>query len=704
MRSEKMAGPAGPVSELYAVTLDQRYRSLFEESRDAVYITAHDGRFLDVNRSFLEMFGFRRDELLRRNAMELYADVADRYRFQREVERYGSVRDYEVRLRRRDGTVVHALLSAAAFRGDDGEVLWYQGIIHDFSARKEAEDALARSEHFARTIVSSVGEGVVVYDRELRYQVWNRFMEEMTGLKAEQVVGEYALDSFPHLREYGIDTLLKRALAGERVQSDDTPYRVPQTGRDGWVTAYYTPHIAPGGEIIGVVAVIHDVTERKHAEEQLLHNAFHDSLTGLPNRALFLDRLERLIRHVHRHPEYTFAVLFLDLDRFKVVNDSLGHGLGDDLLIAIGVRLEACLREGDSVARLGGDEFAILLDDVKDINEATRVADRIERELATPFFLRGHEVFTTTSVGIALSSLSYSKPGDLLRDADTAMYRAKSGGRGRYEVFDRAMHLEAVEQLKIETDLRRAAERNELLLHYQPIISLENSELVGFESLVRWQHPRHGLLQPADFIPLAEETGMIVPIGWWVLREACTQMKKWLDAYPQQQDLTVSVNLSSRQFTQPDLVEQIDSVLRETGCPARALKLEITESVIMHDAPQAASMLHALKARGIGLCIDDFGTGYSSLSYLNSFPIDTLKIDRSFVARVDEDGSSIELIETIVALSRILGMSAVAEGVETPEQLELVRRLGSQYAQGFFFAVPLDVAAVEKMLSEGPDW
>jgi diguanylate cyclase (GGDEF)-like protein len=506
------------------------------------------------------------------------------------------------------------------------------------------------------------------------------------------------------LREYGIDTLLQRALAGERVQSEDTPYRVPQTGRDGWVTAYYSPHVDPQGEIIGVVAIIHDVTHRKRAEDQLLHNAFHDSLTGLPNRALFLDRLERLIKHVHRHPEYTFAVLFLDLDRFKVVNDSLGHSIGDDLLIAIGHRLEACLREGDSVARLGGDEFAILLDDVKDVTEATRVADRIERELAAPFFLRGHEVFTSTSIGIALSSLSYNRPGDLLRDADTAMYRAKSGGRGRYEVFDRAMHLEAVEQLKIETDLRRAVDRQELLLHYQPIIALDSGQLVGFESLVRWQHPRYGLLQPADFIPLAEETGMIVPIGWWVLREACTQMRKWLESYPGRSHLTVSVNLSSRQFTQPDLVEQIDRILQETGCPAPALKLEITESVIMQDAPQAASMLHTLKARGIGLCIDDFGTGYSSLSYLNSFPIDTLKIDRSFVAQVDEDGSSVELIETIVALSRILGMTAVAEGVETPEQLELVRRLGSQYAQGYYFAVPLDIAAAEKLLAAEQSW
>ena len=693
-----------PLSELYAVTLDQRYRSLFEESRDAVYITAHDGRFLDVNRSFLEMFGYTRDDLLRRNAAELYVDVSDRQRFQREVEARGSVRDYEVRLRRGDGTVLHALLSAAAYHDSDGHALWYQGIIHDFSARKEAEDALARSEHFARTIVSSVAEGVVVYDRELRYQVWNRFMEELTGTKAEELIGKRALDSFPHLKQYGIDTLLERALAGERVRSEDTPYRVPSSGRDGWVTALYAPHVAPNGEIIGVVAIIHDVTERKRAEEQLLHNAFHDSLTGLPNRALFLDRLERLIKHTQRHPHYCFAVLFLDLDRFKVINDSLGHGIGDDLLIAIGHRLEACLREGDSVARLGGDEFAILLDDVRDVNEAIRVADRIERELAAPFYMRGHEVFTSTSIGIALSTPSYTKPGELLRDADTAMYRAKTDGRGHYEVFDREMHLEAVEQLKIETDMRRAVDRNELLLHYQPIISLESGELVGFEALVRWQHPRHGLMQPTDFIPLAEETGMIMPIGWWVLREACRQMRLWLAAYPLHENLTVSVNLSARQFAQPDLVQQIDQILAETGCPASALKLEITESVVMRDAKEATAMLNALKQRGIGLCIDDFGTGYSSLSYLNSFPIDTLKIDRSFVSQLDSDSSTVELIETIVALSRVLGMAAVAEGVETPEQLELVRRLGSQYAQGFYFAVPLDIRQAEEMLVENLVW
>jgi diguanylate cyclase (GGDEF)-like protein/PAS domain S-box-containing protein len=695
---------AMPVSELYAITLDERYRSLFEASRDAIYITTREGSFLDANSSFLEMFGYTRDELLDRNAADLYLDASGRHEFQRAIERNGALRNFEIKLRHRDGAAIDALISAAAYKSQRGEVLWYQGIIHDYSARKSAEAALERSEHFARTIISSVGEGVIVYDRELRYQVWNRFMEELTGLSAEHMLGKHAIDSFLHLREWGIDKLLQRALAGERVRSDDTPYRVPETGRDGWVTALYSPHLAPNGEVIGVVAIIHDVTERKRAEEQLQHNAFHDSLTGLPNRALFLDRLERVIKHVQRHAEYTFAVLFLDLDRFKIVNDSLGHSTGDDLLIAIGHRLEACLREGDSVARLGGDEFAILLDDVRDVNDATRVADRIERELAAPFLLRGHEVFTTASIGIALSSTGYANSGELLRDADTAMYRAKSGGPGRYEVFDRAMHLHAVEQLKIETDLRHAVQRNELVLHYQPIVQLDSGEITGFEALLRWQHPRHGLMQPTDFISLAEETGMIVSIGWWVLREACTQLRRWLNAYPWIPDMTVSVNLSSRQFNQPDLVHQIDQILDATGCAGRHLKLEITESAVMQDAPQSAAMLRALKDRGIALCIDDFGTGYSSLSYLKSFPIDTLKIDRSFVGQVDENTSTVDLIETIVGLSRILSISAVAEGVETPEQLELVRRLGSHYGQGFYFSTPLPAAQAEELLASGVTW
>ena len=685
--------------EAALVQSEQRFRSLFEESRDAIYFTRADGTFIDANRSFLELFGYTHEQLLNVNAQDLYADPMERLRFRREVEANRSVRDFEVTLQTRDGRVLHCLLSSAAHFAPNGDLLWYQGMIHDITARKIAEKALARSEHFASTIVSSVGEGVIVYDRDLKYQVWNRFMEKLTGLSADEVLGKDALELFPHLTEHGIDELLRRALAGETVRSDDTPYAVAETGRTGWVAALYSPHIAPDGEVMGVVAIIHDVTERKRAEALLMHNAYHDSLTGLPNRSLFLDRLARLIRYSERHPDFNYAVLFLDLDRFKVVNDSLGHVIGDELLIAMGQRLGTCLRQGDTIARIGGDEFAILLDGVKDVKEATRVAERIESALVNPFLVRGREVFTSASVGISLSTSGYKLPEEVVRDADTAMYRAKSRGRGRYEVFDRTMHARAVEQLEIETDLRRAVDRNELALDYQPIVSLATGELDGFEALVRWNHPRNGLVMPADFIAIAEETGLIVPLGWEVLRAACRQMRDWMLQYPGAELLTVSVNLSNRQFAQPDLVQQIDAILTETGCPAANLKLELTESVVMHNASQAAAMLGQLQLRGIRLSIDDFGTGYSSLSYLHSFPIDTLKIDRSFIEKIDEESSGVGLIETIVGLSRVLGMSAVAEGIETPEQLELVRRLGAQFAQGFYLCRPLSPGAAESVLS-----
>ena len=570
-------------------------------------------------------------------------------------------------------------------------------------AARMAEEQLQRSEHFLRTILSSVGEGVIVYDRELRHQMWNAFMEKLTGRRAEEVLGSRALDAFPHLREYGVDRLLERALAGETVQSPDTPYRVPQTGRTGWVSTSFSPHLAPSGEIVGVVGIVHDVSERKRAEEQLMHNALHDVLTGLPNRALFLDRLDRLLRHGSRDPKYVFAVAFLDVDRFKVVNDSLGHAAGDELLIAIARRLESCLRLGDTVARLGGDEFAILLSGVHDVDDTTRVAERILREFVEAFTAGGHEIFASASMGVTLSNAGYEEGEAMLRDADTAMYRAKAAGRGHFEIFDRTMHTQAVLQLALETDLRRALEREELVVHYQPIVNLEDGRLAGFEALVRWQHPNRGLIQPGDFIPLAEETGAIVPIGWWVLREACRQMREWDGRYPGG-ELSVSVNLSGRQFAQPDLLVQLDRILAETGFEPQRLKLEITESAVLQSSRTIPATLTELRARGVQLCLDDFGTGYSSLSYLHSFPLDTLKIDRSFVAAMGKDAGKTELVQTILELGRNLGMDAVAEGVENAEQLELLRALGPRHVQGYFFASPLGPAEAEALIREGRSW
>ncbi|MGH7445176.1 MAG: bifunctional diguanylate cyclase/phosphodiesterase [Longimicrobiales bacterium] len=694
---------------LLADTLDavrvaeERYRSLFDASRDAVYITDLDGGFVAVNASFLELFGYTRAELAEVNARALYFDPGDRRAFQDMIASGDAVRDFESTLKTRDGEPLACVISASVRRDGAGVAIGYHGIVHDITQRKRAEEQLKRSEHFMRTILSSVDEGVIVYDRDLRHQMWNSFMEQLTGRRSEDVLGMRALDAFPYLREYGVERLLQRALAGETVQSPDTPYRVPHTGRSGWVSTSYSPHLAPTGEIVGVVGIVHDVSERKRAEEQLMHNALHDVLTGLPNRALFLDRLERLLTHGSRDPQYVFAVAFLDVDRFKVVNDSLGHMIGDELLIAIARRLESCLRLGDTVARFGGDEFAILLSGVHDIADTTRVAERILREFVEPFAVGGHEVFASASMGVALSNTGYEQGEAMLRDADTAMYRAKGAGRGRFEIFDRTMHTQAVLQLELETDLRRALERAELVVHYQPIVNLDDGRLAGFEALVRWQHPTKGLIQPGDFIPLAEETGAIVPIGWWVLRESCRQMREWDHRYPGG-GLTVSVNLSGRQFTQPDLLTQLDRILTETGFEAKRLKLEITESAVMQNSASVPATLSALRGRGVQLCLDDFGTGYSSLSYLHSFPLDTLKIDRSFVAALGTDTPKAELVQTILELGRSLGMDATAEGVESAEQLDMLRALGPRHVQGFFFATPLQPADAEALIRDGHSW
>ena len=445
-----------------------------------------------------------------------------------------------------------------------------------------------------------------------------------------------------------------------------------------------------------------DITERKVS----------DPLTGLPNRLLFIDRLGRLIKHSKRRQDHLFAVLFLDLDGFKMINDSLGHLVGDQLLVGVAMRLEKCLRSSDTVARLGetftvarlgGDEFTILLDDIKEPADANRAAERLMKALAPPFVLAGKEVFTSISIGIALSNSAYEQPEDMLRDADTAMYRAKSLGKARYEVFDADMRASVMARLQLETDLRRALERNEFRNFYQPIVSLESGRIVGFEALLRWQHPTRGMVGPEEFIFVAEETGLIRELGWWSLREACRQMSQWRGRSDSYLDLTVSVNLSAKQLLQAHLVDDMAKLLREVGLPPEALKLEITESAVMADPAAAAETLQHIKSLGIRLAIDDFGTGYSSLSYLHRFPLDTLKIDRSFISGGGE-GDTMEIARTIMPMAKNLRLDVVAEGVETLEQVALLKRLQCKYAQGYYFSKPLAPEEVVPILSEDPSW
>lgn len=436
-------------------------------------------------------------------------------------------------------------------------------------------------------------------------------------------------------------------------------------------------------------------------KEHFRHAAFHDALTGLPNRPLLLDHLKLAIERSKRQQDHLFAVLFIDLDRFKNINDSLGHNTGDQLLIALSSRLGACLRPSDTIARLGGDEFAILLDGLEDWSVATGVAERIQEELLKPFSLNGHEVYTTASIGIRLSIDGREDAENMLRDADTAMYRAKDTGKARHELFHSAMHTRAVALLKLENDLRRAIERQEFCVHYQPIVALGTEMLSGFEALVRWNHPERGLVQPDEFISLAEETGLITEIGAWVLREACTQLRTWQSAAGRDA-LTMSVNLSGKQLTQTDLIHQIQSILTESEIDPNSLRLEITESAVMENAELARNTLLQLRKLGVQLSIDDFGTGYSSLSYLHRFPVNNLKIDRSFIGRMAAGDENSEIVKTICTLASNLGMEVVAEGVETREHLDLLRSLECEYGQGFYFSRPVPADDATAMVMEDP--
>jgi predicted signal transduction protein with EAL and GGDEF domain/sensor domain CHASE-containing protein len=506
----------------------------------------------------------------------------------------------------------------------------------------------------------------------------------------------------------------------------------------GLSACWSVPIISTNGKVLGTIAVycreprgpsaleldvieraadlVSIATERKQVEQKLVHNALHDSLTNMPNRVLFLDRLHREFKRSKHDPNHKFAVLFVDIDGFKKVNDSLGHSIGDQLISEIGRRLMKSLRGYDTIsrpiasegperpdgentlARLGGDEFTVLLVDINDPSDAIRAAKRIQTALAMPYTLGGQEVFVSASVGIALSTTPHSTPEDLLRDADIAMYRAKSLGKARYEIFDTAMHVQAVNRLNLETDLQRAVEREEFRLFYQPIISLHGGRITGFEALLRWQPPNRGLVGPAEFIGVAEETGLILPIGKWVLHQACQQARLWQTQYPSDPPLTISVNISGKQFANSDLAEEIRLVLEQTGIPPASLELEITETVAMGDAEKTIKTLSRLKALGVRLAIDDFGTGYSSLNYLRRLPFDTLKIDRSFVFNIGAENDSHDMVAIIVMLARNLGLRVVAEGLETAQHVNHLQKLNCEFGQGYFFSKPTDEETMDKLL------
>jgi diguanylate cyclase (GGDEF)-like protein/PAS domain S-box-containing protein len=508
-----------------------------------------------------------------------------------------------------------------------------------------------------------------------------------------------------------VEAELQRHLRGDSPHFQNEHRILHANGDYLWVLARGLRVLQDDGKPSRVAGSLTDISTRKQAEAELLRNAFYDGLTNLPNRALFMDRLGSTLARAERHRDYMFAVLFLDIDRFKIVNDSLGHGVGDQLLVALAQRLESCLRPGDTAARLGGDEFTVLLDGIASAEAASQIAHRFQDELSQPFDLQGHTVVSTASIGIVIgrekgAALKYSQPEEILRDADTALYRAKALGRSRHEVFDETMHLRAMSLLKLEADLRRAFENEEFRVFYQPILSLHSGCIAGFEALVRWQHPTRGLISPGEFIPLAEETGLVVPLDEWVLGRACRQTKMWKEQFDiaGQAPLTVNTNLSSRHFSDSNLVGKIEKVLQESGLDAGSLHLEITESVILDNLHEATTILHKLKTLGLNLAIDDFGTGYSSLSYLHQLPIDILKIDRAFTMQMGEGGENQEIVRAILVLAQNLKMQTVAEGVETKLQAQLLQSLGCNFGQGYLFSRPLPTAEATTLLMENRAW
>ena len=680
---------------------EERYRSVFEGVPIGLYRTTPAGRLLDANNALVQVLGYPdRETLLGANVGDIYYDPEDRQRWQRTVEdEEGSrIRSFETQVRRHDGRVIWVRFSLQTIRGEDGQVTRYEGALEDITDRRRAQDALQASEERFRALVQNASDMISILDPDGSVLYASPSHQRLLGHSPEDFVGGNFLD-FVHYEDRPLVANALQCLVDLPHENLTIEYRCQH--RNGtWLTIESTAsNLLDHPSVLGLVLNSHDITDRKRAEERLLHDALHDELTGLPNRALFMDRLWQAVERSRREPDRLIAVLFLDVDQFKIVNDSLGHLVGDELLKQIAKALSSALRPMDTIARIGGDEFAILLERGHEVEDAASVADRIHERLAAPINLGGHEVFITASIGIAICTPDYEKPEDLLRDADTAMYRAKSSGRACHVVFHRGMHHFVMARLQLESELRRAIERGQIEVHYQPFVDLGTGTVTGVEALMRWVHPRRGLILPDDFLTVAEETGLILPLGRYVLTQACQRVRHLQTKYPEHRKLRVSVNLSNKQFFQSDLHEQIAEALAISGLEPEYLGLEITEGVIIRHAESATSRFSRLKSLGVQLYLDDFGKGYSSLNYLHRYPMDILKIDRSFVSRIGEEGGNLAIVAAIVNLGHQLGMKVVAEGIQSLEHVAKLRGMGCEYGQGFFFSHPVDGDEVEELIT-----
>lgn len=689
-------------SEESYIRVEERIRTFLASVDDMVYFQSLDGAIYLLNDSPVSVTGY---------SLEDFED--DPFFWQRLMHpedldkalkfftgNRDSHKSFEVkyRLRTRTGNYRWVESRKVAVINNEGKKIGYNCIDRDITERQLTENKL----RLLLSAVEQIGEGVAMINLKDTILFVNKTASEMYGYDSDELVGmKYTVwtDNIHHeLFDFSFKKAIetgKHSVELQHNRKDGTPFLAATE-----LTAFKDDR----GVTIGVIAIISDITERKLVEEQRLHDALHDSLTGIPNRALFIDRLNHVITVMQRQKNYKFSVCFLDLDRFKKINESLGHVVGDELIKECARRINRFLRPGDTCARFGGDEFAILLDDIKGMAEVTQIADEIIQEISLPFNIGEQEVFTTASIGIAMSRLDYDTADAYLRDAATAMNRAKIEGRARYITFDAHMRERAVSTLELEIDLRHALERNELQLYYQPVVELESGLLKGFESLIRWKHPRRGLIMPSRFIPLAEETGLILQIDRWVLKSACLKLREWELKNHGEFPLSLSVNISGIDFCQLEFIDYLKKTIQETGIEASHLHLEITESAIMENIDYATFVLLQVRKMGVKLNIDDFGTGYSSLSYLHNFKIDALKIDRSFVRRMNANNERNAIIHTIVTLAHNLDMIVTAEGVETAEQVGSLKDLRCDLAQGYFFSSPVHSSEADLMVAQGKHW
>ncbi len=676
------------------------HEQLFQHSPQAVVLLDNDDTVQRVNTQFTAIFGYEAAEAVDRKINDLIVPEhlkGEGSRLTTEVASGQTVRATTVRCRK-DGSLLDVSILGAPITLEDNRVAVY-GIYRDITTSKLAEEALFDSEErydmSARGAYEGLWDWNLLDDKILFSFRW----KEMLGYE-EHDISDDPEEWFSRVHPNDLDRLnteLAAHLAG-LTPHFECEYRIRnKTGSYLWMFGRAVSVRREGGRPTRMAGSQSDITDLKLIEEQLQHDAFHDALTGLPNRSLMLDRLSHSLRKTRRRGVDFFAVIVIDLDRFKVVNDSLGHSLGDQLLVRMGQHLEQLVRPGDTLARIGGDEFVILAENIEAMEGARTLAERVRTAVSEPMHINGHEVVTTASIGMVLASQGQADPADLLRDADLALYRAKDLGGNRFEVFESRMRVQALHRLELEWDLRKAVEEQKLAIYYQPIFSPRLKQITGFEALARWAHPVLGMVSPEEFIPIAEETDLIVEIGQWVLREACQQLSEWRELYSA--DLTMSVNLSARQMARSDLVDQIEMILRECHLDPALLGLEITERLIVDETGPATKVLAGLRSLGARIEIDDFGTGYSSLGYLHRLPVDGLKIDRSFVAKMGPQGENSGIIRSIITMALDLNVTVIAEGVETAGQLAKLEEFGCHYVQGHFLGKALDVEAVATLLS-----